>query len=383
MVEVNNDNELPMGEEWLIFGNGVGLKTADIQHYELTAPKSLRVLRGVSIGVSHFHLWLAQNNLTVASDVTFDRDLQLPVDTEKINEQIVQLLSAKQPVIVRSSASDEKGGSGIYASDFFVPTGNKDEDLVRLAQIQNFIYSSFFTDRAKAQREKALPSQESGMSILIQPVIGDEHDGYFMPTLSGILTTINGEPVLRVVIGLGTKAVEMEEAIVLRGANISAKEVINSLPALSRADAINLVTGELESLRVDRQMIELATAQQEKLELLLREWQANFKSGKPDYLEFALAQNEQKPVVLQASPDKIKPVVSELGEPQGVVLCEGTDVVNTGTKFARGIVWLGEQGLTPDDLVYLANFNKNNRDYLLFVPDEVFSRIVGGSLLGI
>lgn len=335
MVEVKKVNEFPIGDEWLIFGNGVGLKTADIQHYELTTPASLKVLRGISIGVSHFYLWLAQNNLTIVSDAILDSDLQLPVDTEQVNKQIVQLLSARQPIVVRSSASDEKGGSGIYASDFFVPTGNRDEDLIRLAQVQNSIYLSFFTDKAKTYRQEKLPGEESGMSILIQPVIGDEHNGYFMPALSGVLTTINGEPVLRVVIGLGTKAVEMEEAIILRGANINANEVINSLSALSRADAINLASGELESLLVDRQMIELATAQQEKLELLLREWQANYDLGKPDYLEFALAQNEPKPVVLQASPDEIRQVVTELGEPQGVVLCEGTDVVNTGTKYAR------------------------------------------------
>ena len=36
-----------------------------------------------------------------------------------------------------------------------------------------------------------------------------------MPSLSGVLTLVNDEPILRLVIGLGTKAVETSEAIVL------------------------------------------------------------------------------------------------------------------------------------------------------------------------
>jgi hypothetical protein len=338
-------------------------------------------LRGICVGDSHFRSLLAVNNLTISSDYDFEDDLEFPADLEAVNGQIIPLLPKNRPVMVRSSALDEKGGSGIYTSDYFVTTGNRDEDLVRLKQVEDMVYSNFFTERAKAHREENSADQESGMSLLIQPVIGDEHDGRFMPALSGVLTTVNGQPLLRLVIGLGTRAVEMDEAIVLKGKNVSADKVINSLSALRNADAINLSTGELESVPVDERMISLATAQREKLDVLLQEWQKGYDAGTPSYLEFAIAKSEKKPVILQATPDELKPAIAELGMPRGIILCEGTDVVNTGEKAGRGIVWFGKEGQSPDDLAQIADFNRNNSNFLLLVRDTAFSRIYGRPLI--
>jgi hypothetical protein len=222
------------------------------------------------------------------------------------------------------------------------------------------------------------------MGLLIQPVIGDEYDGRFMPALSGVLTTVNGQPLMRLVVGLGTGAVDMGEAVVLKGKAINSEKAIKSLSTLKSADTINLNTGQLESTPINKQIVEALTAgQRGKLDALLQEWQKEYDSGAPFYLEFAIAKSQEKPVILQASPDEIKPAIAELGMPKGIVLCEGTDVVNTGEKYGRGIVWFGESGQDTDDLVRIAEFNRNNHNFLLLVRDTAFSSIYGQPLIEI
>ena len=91
MTERRRPTEQHMGDEWLVFGERVGLKTADIQSYQAVASPRFRVLRGVCVGDSHFRSLLALNGLTVASDYDFEDDLEFPANLEAVNKQVVGL----------------------------------------------------------------------------------------------------------------------------------------------------------------------------------------------------------------------------------------------------------------------------------------------------
>jgi len=210
-------------------------------------------------------------------------------------------------------------------------------------------------------------------------VIGDRHEKYFMPALSGVLTTINGNPVLRLVMGLGIKAVEMDQAIVLKGDKVNAKKAIDNLSYLKEMYAVDLEKGELAIIPVEAEFIDICSSQVEKLETLLKEWERGFENGKPFYLEFAITPSESKPVIVQASPDDLKEVEYELGKPQGIVACEGVDVVNMGSRSGRGILWVGRKGFSKQELTLVEQFNENNSDYLLVIVDKLFSGLIGPS----
>ncbi len=381
MAERRKPSEQLVGNEWQIFGSGVGLKTEDLQNYQNLANSRLRVLRGICVGDSYFQATLSANGLNVSSNYDFEDELRFPPELDAINGEIVGMLPRRRPIAVRSSALDEHGGSGIYTTDFFVTTGNRQEDLARLSHAQRIVYSDFFTDRASLYREENRVGSQSGMSLLIQPVIGDEHNGHFFPTLSGVLTTVNGQPLLRIVVGLGTRAVDMEQAVVLKGKAIDASKAIKALSTLRKADAINLNSGELDSIPVEDWMLQAASLQQDKLVSLLQEWEKGYNAGSPYYMEFAIAQSERLPVIVQASPDEIKPAITELGMPRGVVICEGKDVVNTGNKAGRGILWFGKDGQNPKDLAFIEKFNKDNHNFVLLVRDTAFSRVAGQPLI--
>lgn len=380
MTEEYRPTEQEIGDQWLTYGNDVGLKTTDLQGYQTVASPRLRVLCGACVGDNHFKALLAANGLSVESGYDFETEFTFPADLEAVNGQIVSLLPANRPVMVRSSALDERGGSGIYSSELFVTTGDQAENAARLRAAEDVVYSSFFSARASHSRETNGTDHLSGMGLLIQPIVGDEHDGHFMPALSGVLTTINGQPLLRLVMGLGTGAVEMSDAVVLQG-TLDVDKAIKLLPSLQKVDAIDLAENEFTALPVSEEILEAARSQRDKLAVLLEEWQKGYDQGSPFYLEFALTESEPKPVILQAAPDEIKPSIPELGMPKGVVLCEGTDVVNTGEKNGRGIIWFGKDGQNPGDFNLIEDFNRRNKDFLIIVRDTAFSGVYGQEAL--
>lgn len=369
------NSHVPIGNEWMNYGNGVGLKTEDLVAFTEVASERVKVLKGITVGVNYFDEALEISGLDLRSDLDDIDDLKLPESLREVNQRILKSLPQDVPIFVRSSATDERGGSGIYDSEVFLPTGNQQDDLTRLEWAEKIVYSSCLNDQAIHHRERLGANEDGGMSVLIQPVVGDRFDNHFMPALSGVLTTINGYPVLRLVMGLGTKAVEMDKAIVLKEEKVDAKKATDNLSFLKEMHVIDLGTGGLVNVPVTDEFIEVATSQTGKLSSLLEEWRAGFEKGEPFYLEFAITPGEEKPVILQAAPDEMGELEFELGRPEGLVACEGNDVVNMGSRKGRGILWVGRNGFSREELKRVEVFNERNKDFLIVVVDTLFSGV--------
>lgn len=368
--------ESPFGKEWIMYGKDPGLKTTDlIQFQKLILLGRVKPLPGISIGASYFDEFLSNNKLE--KDIQ-RRDIdrgKMPESLLGVNKEILKIIPKGKPVVVRSSARDERGGTGVYYSGFFVPTGNINEDLKKLEELEAEVYSSYYSHQAKIYRDN---SDGEGMGILIQPVVGDRLDNqYFMPSLSGVMTLIDDEPTLRLVGGLGTKAVDMDEAIVLKGKDITIENITTSISRLKNADAINIYSGQVESIPLDDLKREKILGQLGKLSTLFEAWQS---IQPPHYWEFAIDQSDdQLPFIVQAAPEPpTKQPLLEYEQQEGKTVFEGTDTINTGIKRGRGIIVVGVNGFLREDLHLIEQLNREEKDFLLVLPDSAFSKL-GGS----
>lgn len=365
-----------LSSQWQFFGEGKGGKTDDLLEFAGRVPQTIEVLPGSSVGNSYFQEFLAHNNLDIASAPDYEVELELPPGLIALNRELVKKLPAGKPVIVRSSAIGERGGNGIYRSCFFVATGDPEADLDLLAEAQFSVYDSFFNDRARTYRQKHPEAGEQGMSLLIQEMVGDIHQENFYPAVSGVLTNLNGEALLRIAVGMGSEVVDWGEAVVLHGSSITAREAVRALRELYKVRVITLALDTERTVQPDPDEIRGSLAVAEpKLEQLLEFWWQLYQQGEPYYLEFSIAESHDRPVVLQAAPDEIKLSIPELGLPEGIILCEGNDVINLGQRRGRGIFWYFYEGISIRDLAVLQQFNKNHQDFLLLVPERQMSRV--------
>ncbi len=373
MSERKSNGESKFGKEWILFGKDPGLKTQDLIDFSKHTPNEVQVLAGIGIGATLFDETLRLNGLV--KDIK-GQDLlhsQLPDSLSQINSQVASSLPNGVPIVVRSSARDERGGTGVYYSGFMVPSGNPEKDIAELEQTEKAVYASYFTNQAKAYRQGA---DSQGMALLVQPVVGDKFDNHFMPAFSGVMTVVDGKPTLRLVIGLGTKAVDMDKAIVLTGNYISVDAISQRLGSLEKADAINLATAQVQQIAINYETRERVSRQLFKLTLLIDAYRRN---EQPYYWEFAIDEKNELPYIVQAAPEQQKDVIKlEFDEPEGTILYQGEDVVNTGVKKGRGIFIIGSrQSYGSEDLAILQAINKANKDFLLVLPDNVFTRAGG------
>ncbi len=130
------------------------------------------------------------------------------------------------PIIVRSSSLLEDGFgnafAGKYDSFFCVNQGNPEERLEQIENAIRKIFASAMSEDALAYRlQRGLDHLDEQMALLIQRVSGAYRDHYYMPELSGVGVSYNTfvwdkdmDPqagMLRLVVGLGTRAVDRAE----------------------------------------------------------------------------------------------------------------------------------------------------------------------------
>lgn len=147
---------------------------------------------------------------------------------DEIKENLMQMLEyfGQSPVIVRSSSLLEDGFgnafSGKYESIFCVNQGSPIERYRHLENAIKNIYASTMNEDALMYRKRrGLDERDEQMAVLIQRVSGDYHGKYFFPTLAGVGFSQNTHVwkpemeiksgMLRLVIGLGTRAVNRTE----------------------------------------------------------------------------------------------------------------------------------------------------------------------------
>lgn len=150
------------------------------------------------------------------------RNGSLPEDIRvKLADMLEQCSTT--PIIVRSSSIMEDGYgnafSGKYESIFCMNQGSLEERLEELEDAIRRVYASVMNEQAiEYRRKRRLLDVDEQMALLIQPVAGQIYDHLYFPAAAGMgcsynpykwMEHLNPEAgMLRMVIGLGTRAVE-------------------------------------------------------------------------------------------------------------------------------------------------------------------------------
>ena len=147
---------------------------------------------------------------------------------DNTREQFTRMLEyyGQSPIIVRSSSlledSFANAFAGKYESVFCINSGSLNERLENFEKAVKQVYASTMDESALEYRfKRGLNKSDEQMAILVQRVSGLNFDGMFMPCAAGVGYSYNSykwhkdiDPaagMIRIVMGLGTRAVERTE----------------------------------------------------------------------------------------------------------------------------------------------------------------------------
>ncbi|KYK23492.1 hypothetical protein AYK21_06515 [Thermoplasmatales archaeon SG8-52-2] len=197
---------------------------------KITVPSS------VAISTDEFDKFISENklqkfkknklNLSNAKIAEEFLEGKLSEDLQK--KLLIILKNMKKPLVVRSSSlledSQNYPFAGMY-STYMLPNNDKD-DKIRLEQLcqgVKLVYASVFYNDARAYIESTSAKiEEEKMAVIIQELIGDEYNGRFYPTFSGVAQSYNYYPIshqkredgiVSLAIGLGYSVVGGEQVI--------------------------------------------------------------------------------------------------------------------------------------------------------------------------
>lgn len=153
------------------------------------------------------------------------RRLKNGVFLEKVEKELKRMLEyyGTTPIIVRSSSFLEDGYgnafSGKYESIFCMNQGSEEERLQELEEAVRQIYASTMNPSAiEYRRKRKLLDADEQMALLVQKVEGEHCGDFYFPAAAGMGCSYNpykwmehmnpDEGMLRIVVGLGTRAVE-------------------------------------------------------------------------------------------------------------------------------------------------------------------------------
>ncbi len=157
---------------------------------------------------------------------------------EEIMEHFQQIVEyfGSSPIIIRSSSllEDDFGNAfaGKYESIFLANQGSPEQRYIQFAEAVKKIYASTMNEDALVYRkQRGLDKSDEQMALLVQRVSGAHHKNYFFPDLAGVGVSYNTyvwnnniDPeagMLRIVFGLGTRAVNRVEGDYPRMAALS------------------------------------------------------------------------------------------------------------------------------------------------------------------
>lgn len=148
---------------------------------------------------------------------------------KELREDLRRLLKYfRFPLAVRSSSlledSHSRPVAGIY-STYMLPNNNPDYAVVLEQLCQGYktylLFYFFKEDRAYISSNLS-EFEEEKMAIVIQELVGMEHDNYFYPTFFGVAQTVNFYPIkpqryedgiASIAVGLGRTIVDGEKCI--------------------------------------------------------------------------------------------------------------------------------------------------------------------------
>ncbi len=160
----------------------------------------------------------------------------------EMEEQFVQLLEyyGQDPIIVRSSSILEDGYgnafAGKYESVFLSNTGSMEERLLAFKDAVRTVYASTMSLSALDYRKRrGLAKRDEQMALLVQRVSGSHYGRYYLPCAAGVGYSYSpyrflremdpAAGMLRLVMGLGTMAVDRVEGSYPRIVSLDRPEV--------------------------------------------------------------------------------------------------------------------------------------------------------------
>ena len=223
---------------------------------------------------SRIHMIEAEDYLKYAPDI---RELLLNgTFMPSIKEQFMSMLEyfGQSPIIVRSSSILEDGFgnafAGKYESVFCPNQGSLKERYEVFERAVKQVYASTVDpDAIKYRAERNLLDRDEQMALLVMRVCGDVHGDYYYPHIAGVGHSKNlylnkqnssseNKGMLRLVFGMGTRAVDREADDYARLLNMDAPTAPPMVAygdeykySQHKMDVINLKSNEFETINVD------------------------------------------------------------------------------------------------------------------------------------
>ncbi|MFW5823005.1 MAG: PEP/pyruvate-binding domain-containing protein [Tangfeifania sp.] len=179
----------------------------NIDFQKLIPSLNIRIPSTTVIGALEFDKFVEMNNLYddiySLNDYASIRQHFLESEFDKkIKERLMSYLEhVTKPLAVRSSGLFEDSllqpFSGVYAT-YLIPNNHPDieERYNQLEMAVKLVYSSIFTDSAQAYFEAInYKIEEEKMAVIIQEVVGQNYNGRYYPTISGVAQSYNYYPI--------------------------------------------------------------------------------------------------------------------------------------------------------------------------------------------
>ena len=197
--------------------------------------QDVRVLvpRTMVITTEFFDRFIYDNGLqyVIESDLSDEEILSefvastLPQELNNALRQFIRI--SRKPLAVRSSSKLEDSYyqpfAGVYSTYMIPSTENEDQQLRLLGKAIKSVYAAVYFASARGYiTSTANVISEEKMAIVIQEICGEEQNGWFFPTLSGVARSINFYPVghekaedgiVKVAYGLGKVVVDGEQVL--------------------------------------------------------------------------------------------------------------------------------------------------------------------------
>ncbi len=209
----------------LAFLNTIINKNAALLNFEgidVTIPRT------VVIGTDVFEHFMDKNNLyEIALSDSSDEEIlnhfikaQLPSLSETYLKKFISVVN--NPIAVRSSSvledSHYQPFAGIYSTYMISNTDDIDLVITQVEEAIKCVYASVYFKSSKAYMSATMNIiDEERMGIVLQEVVGQQHENRFYPTISGVARSVNFYPIppektcegiVNVALGLGKQIVE-------------------------------------------------------------------------------------------------------------------------------------------------------------------------------
>jgi len=284
---------------------GMLLARAIIRNNEEDIDEVLEPHDSFYIGSDMYYTYIVDNNLwdirirqrtdegyfQVADE--FSNKLMNGVFSPAMEEQFVRIIEyyGQDPYIIRSSSILEDGFgnafAGKYESIFCTNRGTPQEKLEEFEHAIKVVYASSMSLSALDYRKRrGLDKRDEQMALLIQRVSGSHYGSYYMPCAAGVGYSYSpyrimkdSDPkagMLRLVMGLGTSAVDRTEGSYPRIVNL---DMPKKTSYSSSADKHKFSQGKSEVIDMNERCLKKLTLE-------------DIESDLPDYLKRILLEHD-------------------------------------------------------------------------------------------